>query len=79
MEVGVEEKLLVTHRQTRCQKEFIDSVVRWFGTRRSAPYMKMGRNRPMATRWARKERVPPPGEERRFTKEQERWLKPGGG
>ena len=35
----------------------------------------------MATRWARKGRVPPPGEERRFTKEKEalakarRWLK----
>ena len=73
--------MLVTHWQTRCQKEFIDRVVRWFGTRRSAPYVRMGRNRPMATRWARKGQVPPPGEERRFTNEKEalararRWLK----
>ena len=37
MEVGVESKLLVTHPQTRCQKELIDRVVRWLGTRRSAP------------------------------------------
>ena len=51
------------------------------GTRRSAPYDRMGRKRPMATRSARKGRVPPPREERRFMKEKEalararRWLK----
>ena len=81
MEVGVEWKLLVIYRHTRCQKEFIFWVVRWLGTRRSAPYVRMGRKRPIATRWARKGRVPPPGEERRLTKEKEalararRWLK----
>ena len=81
MEVGVEKKLLVTYRQTLCPKKFIDRVVQWFGTRRSAPYVRMGRNRPMATRWASKERVPPPGEERPFTKAKEAlararwWLK----
>ena len=51
------------------------------GDQEVAPYMRIGRKRPMATRWARKGRVPPPGEERRFTKEKEalararRWLK----
>ena len=73
--------MLVTYRQTRCQKEFIDWVVRWLGTRRSAPYVRIRRKRPIATRWARKGRVPPPGEERRLMKEKEalararRWLK----
>ena len=73
--------MLVTHRQTRCQKEFIDWVMRWFGTSWSAPQVRMGRKRPMATRWARKGRVPPPGEERHFTKKKDalakarRWLK----
>ena len=42
--------MLVTHRQTQCQKELIDWVVRWLGARRSAPYVSMGRKRPMATR-----------------------------
>ena len=63
--------MLVTHRHTLCQNEFIDWVVRWLGAMRSAPYVRIGRKRPMATRWARKGRIPPPGEERRFTKEKE--------
>ena len=51
------------------------------GTRRSARYVKIGRKRPMATWWARKGRVPPPGEERSSMKAKEalararRWFK----
>ena len=81
IEVGVEQKLLVTYWQTRCQKEFIDWVVQRLGTRRSVPYIRMGRKRPMATGWARQGWVPPPGEERHVMKEKEalararRWLK----
>ena len=39
------------------------------GTRRSARYVTTGRKRPIATWWARNGRVPPPEDERRFTKE----------
>ena len=69
MKVGVEKKQLVTHLHALCQKEFIARREWEFGTRRSAPYVRMGRRRPCAMRWLRKGLTPAPGEESLLTKE----------
>ena len=69
MEVGVETKLFVVHRWTLCQKQSMLVSAEVFGVRRSAPYVSMGRRRPLAMRWHRKGLMPAPEEDRRLTKE----------
>jgi len=73
MEVGVEKKLFVVHLWTLCQKLFMLLSAEGFGVRRSAPYVSMGRRRPVAMRWHRKGLTPAPGEDRRLTKEEMVW------
>ena len=73
MEVGVEKKQLVTHLHTLCQKEFIAHREWELGTRRSEPYVRMGRRRPCAIRWLRKGLTPAPGKESLLTKEKLAW------
>ena len=75
MEVGVEKKQLVTHLHVLCQKEFIASKEWECGTRRSEPYLKMGRRRPCAMRWLRKGLTPAPGEDSLLTKEKLAWAR----
>jgi len=75
MEVGVEKKLFVVHRWTLCQKLSMCLSAEEFGVRRSAPYVSMGRRRPLAIRWHRKSLTPAPGEDRRLTKEKIAWAK----
>ena len=69
IEVGVEQKQLVTYLHVLCQKEFIASREWEFGTRRSELYVRMGRRRPCAMRWLRKGLTPTQGEESLLTKE----------
>jgi len=77
MEVGVEKKLFVVHRcqWTLCQKLSMLLSAEEFGVRRSAPYVSMGRRRPLAMWWHRKGLTPAPGEDRRLTKEKIAWAK----
>jgi len=75
MEVGVEKNLFVVHCWTLCQKLSMLLSVERFGVRRSAPYVSMGRRRPLAMRWQRKGLTPAPGEDRRLKKEKIAWAK----
>ena len=75
MEVGVEKRLLVVHRWTLFQKLSILLSTEEFGVRRSAPYVSMGRRRPLAMRWHRKGLTPAPGEDKRLTKEKIAWAR----
>jgi len=50
MEVGVEKKLFVVYPCTRCQKLFIPLSAEEFGVSRLAPYVSIGRRRPLAMR-----------------------------
>jgi len=69
MEVVVETKLFVVQRWTLCQRLSMPLSAEEFGVRRAAPYVRMGRRRPLAMRWHRKGLTPAPGEDRRLTKE----------
>ena len=75
MEVGVEKRLFVVQRWTLCQKLFMPLSAEELGVRRLAPYMSMGRRRPLAMRWQRKGLTPAAGEDRRLTKEKMAWTK----
>ena len=75
IEVDVEKKLFVVHLCTLCQKLFIPLSAEEFGVRRSAPYVRMGRRRPLAIRCQRKGLTPAPGEDRRLTKEKMAWAR----
>ena len=75
MDVGVEKKQLVTHLHVLCQKEFIAAREWEFRVRRSEPYVRMGRRRPCAMRWLRKDQTPVPGEESLLTKEKLAWAR----
>ena len=65
----------MTHLHVLCQKEFIASREWELGVRRSDPYMRMGRRRPIATRWLRKGLTHAPGEESLLTKEKLAWAR----
>jgi len=71
----VEKKLFVVQRWTLCQKLSMPLSAEEFGVRRSAPYVSMGRRRPLAIRWHRKGLTPAPGEDRRLTKEKIAWAR----
>jgi len=75
MEVGVEKNLFVVQRWTLCQKLSMLLSEEEFGVKRSAPYVSMGRRRPLATGWHRKGLTPAPGEDRRLTKEKIAWAR----
>jgi len=75
IEVGIEKKLLVVHRWTLCQKRSMLWRAEEFGVRRSAPYVSMGRRRPLPMRWHRDGLTPAPGEDRRLTTEKIAWAK----
>jgi len=59
--VGVEKRFFVVHLWTLCQKLFMSLSAVYFGVRRSALYVSMGRRRPLAMRWHRKGPMPVPG------------------
>jgi len=75
MELGVEKKLFVLNRWTLCQKLSMPLSAEEFGVRRSAPYVSMGRMRPLAMRCHRKGLTPAPGEDRRLTKDKIAWAR----
>ena len=75
IELGVEKRLFVVHRWTLCQKLSKLLIAEEFGTKRSAPYLSMGRRRPLAMRWHRKGLTPAPGQDKRLTKEKIAWAK----
>jgi len=75
MEVGVEKKLFVVHRWTLCQKLSMLLSAEEFGVRRSAPYVSMGRRRPLAMRWHREGLTPAPAQDKRLIKEKIAWAK----
>jgi len=75
MEVGVEKRFFVVHRWTLFQKLSMLLSVEEFGVRRSAPYVSMGRRRPLAIKWHRKGLMPGPRENRCLTKEKIAWAK----
>ena len=64
----MEKKLFVVQYWTLCQKLSMLLSAEEFGVRRSAPYLTMGKRRPLATRWQRKGLMPAPGEDRHLTK-----------
>ena len=64
---------MVTHLHIRYQNECIASRQWEFGVRRFAPYVRMGRRRPVAIRWLRKGLTPAQGEESLLTKEKLAW------
>ena len=68
---------MVTHLywHVRCQKEFIAFKEWELGVRRSDPYMRMRRRRPIATRWLRKGLTPAPRDESLLTKEKVAWAR----
>jgi len=67
--------LFVVHLWTLCQKLFMPLSAEEFRVRRSAPYVSMGRRRPLAVQWQRKGPTPAPGENRRLTKENMAWAR----
>ena len=73
IEVGVEKKLFVFHLWTLCQKLFMLLRAEEFGVRRSAPYISIGRRRPLAARWQRNGLRPAPGEDSHLMKEKMAW------
>ena len=75
MVVGVDKKLFVVQLWTLCQKLFMPLSAEEFGVRRSAPYVSIGRRRPLAMRWHRKGLIPAPGEDRTLTKEKTAWAR----
>ena len=62
----MEEKQLVTHRQTLYQKTFIGSRTAGGGDHKAVPYKGIGSSRDLASLWHRKGGRPIPGGDRRF-------------
>ena len=75
--MGIEEKSFVVNLWTLCQKQLRSLSAVYFGVRRSALYVRMGRRKPLAMRWHRKGRTLALGEDRRLRKEKIAWARDG--
>src|SRR5205807_8861196 len=72
---GVEEKQLVIHLRTLFQKTVILSCIVVLREKRSQPYVRIGRRRPIARRLFRYGGRPEPGEESCLTVAKAPWAK----